>query len=134
MSDLQKNSNYGEVYERLKTLLKNSYSPYSGFNVAAAVETEDNKYFYGVNVENISYSLTMCAERVAIFNAVTNGYQRFKRVFILSTSAKPTPPCGACRQVITEFKGNPDIIMFTGKGQYYEKKNITELLPLRFNF
>lgn len=134
MDDLIKNSDYSEIYKELKALLKNSYAPYSEFNVAAAVETEDNRYFYGVNVENISYSLTMCAERIAIFNAVVNGYKKFKRVFILSTSTKPTPPCGACRQVISEFEGNPDIIMFTGEGKYYEKKNITELLPLKFDF
>ncbi len=134
MSDLYKNIEFKEIYNNLKKLLVNSYAPYSKFHVAAAVETEDGKLFYGVNVENMSYPLTMCAERVAVFNAVTAGYKKFSRVYILSISSKPTPPCGACRQVIAEFPDNPDIIMFTGDGEYYEKKNISELLPLQFEF
>ena len=95
-------------------LLKNSYSPYSNFKVASSVITKDNKFFGGVNVENSSYGLTMCAERNAIFNAISNGIKKenIDYLILVSESKKKIFPCGACLQVLSEFLGeDTDVII-----------------------
>lgn len=95
-------------------LLKNSYSPYSNFKVASSVITKDNQFFGGVNVENSSYGLTMCAERNAIFNAISNGIKKenIDYLILVSESKKKIFPCGACLQVLSEFLGeDTDVII-----------------------
>ena len=89
---------------KLNKLLNNSYSPYSNYKVCAIVVTNDNKEFFGVNIENASYGATICAERVAIFNAISSGYRKndFKELHIASSGKTPFP-CMLCRQVFTEF-------------------------------
>jgi cytidine deaminase len=87
-----------------------AYAPYSNFQVGAAVETRDGKIFSGCNVENLSYGLTMCAERVAIFSAVAAGHQIFSRIAVVADTDEPISPCGACRQVMAEFQ-IPEIIL-----------------------
>ena len=91
--------------QELERLLEHSYSPYSNFKVAAMVTMKDGKNFYGVNIENASYGATVCAERVAIFNAVLAGYKKgdFKRLVVMTPTDKYTFPCFICRQVICEF-------------------------------
>ncbi len=91
--------------ESLKRLLKNSYSPYSGFRVAAIVLMKDGKTFAGVNVENASYGATICAERVAITGAIARGYKKgdFKELHVMVDSDIIGMPCFICRQVISEF-------------------------------
>lgn len=92
--------------EKLVNLLNNSYSPYSKFRVASIVVMKNGQEFYGVNVENSSYGLTMCAERNAIFNAVANGYRKgdFKDIYVLCGDSNSISfPCFGCRQVIQEF-------------------------------
>lgn len=114
-------------------LLKNSYSPYSNFKVASSVVTKDNKFFGGVNVENASYGLTMCAERSAIFNAISNGIKKedIDYLILVSTNDNKLIPCGACLQVLSEFlDSNTDIIIKENDNiKIYKLKNF---LPFSF--
>ena len=108
----------------------NSHSPYSKVQVGAALECEDGKIFAGCNVENCSFGGTVCAERVAIFKAVSEGQRRFKRIYILTQEG--WPPCGLCRQVMSEFMGPGfEVIVADMKGM--EKKyDLKDILPLAF--
>jgi cytidine deaminase len=111
-------------------VLPNSYAPYSGVHVAAAVAADDGTVYLGVNVENVSYGLTICAERAAIAAMVTAGRRRVKAVAIVSDTQDPLPPCGACRQVIAEFADADTLIAskstVTGKVKVWK---LGELLP-----
>ncbi len=78
-------------------------APFSQFQVGAALETQDGRIITGCNIENASYGLTICAERVAIFKAISDGERRFRRIAIVADTEQPTPPCGACRQILWEF-------------------------------
>lgn len=110
-----------------------AYAPYSGLHVGAAILTSDGQIFTGCNVENGSFSLTECAERVALFNAVSAGKREFKALAVISDGEGYCRPCGACRQVIIEFGRDVQVIMCTKEGQY-QVKTISELLPLGFEF
>ncbi|TYB31309.1 MAG: cytidine deaminase [Candidatus Mcinerneyibacterium aminivorans] len=122
-----------KYFNKLKNLLKNSYSPYSGLRVGAILISEDDKEFKGVNVENVSFGLTICAERAALFNAVAAGKKKFKKIFILSSSDQIIYPCGACLQVLSEFVDNSfRIVLFSRNGKEKTYK-ITELLKKPFN-
>ncbi len=92
------------LIKRAKEARLKSYSPYSHFAVGAAVLCDDGTIFSGCNVENASYGLTNCAERTAIFKAVSEGYKKFKALAVVADSVGPCAPCGACRQVIAEFE------------------------------
>ena len=125
------------VMEALKAR-KQSYSPYSGFAVGAALLCEDGTVFHGCNIENAAYSATNCAERTAIFRAVSEGNMRFRAIAIVGglKESKPgdfCPPCGVCRQVMTEFC-DPEtfrIVLMNGAGEIREYL-LKELLPLGF--
>ena len=108
-----------------------SYSPYSKFKVGAAVLTKTGKIYSGCNIENASYGITNCAERTAIFKAVSEGERELEALAVIADTDGPTTPCGACRQVIAEFKINK-IIMANLKG---DTKIVTlqELLPYSFS-
>lgn len=110
---------------------KQSYSPYSNFAVGAAVLSNDRYIYGGCNIENASYGLTNCAERTAIFNAVSNGKRNISAIAVVADTDRPCSPCGACRQVIGEFK-IPCIIMANLKGEY-KKVTLEELLPFSFS-
>jgi len=99
-----------------KTAREKAYAPYSNFKVGAAVLTIDGKIFIGSNVENSSYGLSICAERAAIFNAVSSGYKKFTKIAVVTDSEPPSSPCGACRQVIFEFGDDIEVIMANLKG------------------
>jgi cytidine deaminase len=86
-------------------------APYSTFTVGAALETADGRVFTGCNIENATYGLTMCAERVAMFKALSEGHRQFRRIAIVADTASPTPPCGACRQILWEFGGDIEVIL-----------------------
>ena len=83
-----------------RTAMKSAYSPYSKIKVGAALRTKEGKIFTGCNIENVSYGLTICAERVALFNAILEGFDEFESIAITSSSDEAFPPCGACRQVL----------------------------------
>ncbi|WP_159566111.1 cytidine deaminase [Budvicia diplopodorum] len=121
-----------ELIEQAKKARQSSYSPYSNFAVGAALLSDDGQVFLGCNVENASYGLTNCAERTAIFKAVSEGKHQFKKLVIIGDTVGPISPCGACRQVINEFCA-PDmpILMVNLKGDVVQT-SIGELLPYSF--
>ena len=108
-----------------------SYSPYSGFAVGAAVLTGSGKVYSGCNIENGTYSLTNCAERIAIFNAVSSGERVIEALAVLADSPQPVPPCGACRQVLAEF-AVPRVISANLAGEL-RVWTAAELLPGAFS-
>ena len=110
----------------------NARAIFSNFKVGAILVTEDDKIYRGSNIEISSFGLTLCAERVAIFKAVSEGEKKFKSIFIASDSDKITPPCGACRQVLWELAGNIDVIMINRHGKYKQMK-MENLLPISFD-
>lgn len=113
-------------------MLGRSYSPYSHFPVGAALECSDGTVFTGCNIENAAYGLTICAERTAIFKAISEGHRDFKRIVIAGKSEDYCVPCGSCRQVMQEFTPQMEVICLNGKG---EAKHfaLKELLPYGFD-
>lgn len=96
---------------------KRAYAPYSKFKVGAALESADGKIFTGCNVENASYGATCCAERTALFKAVSEGVRSFKRIAIIADTKTPCPPCGICRQALFEFSPDMEVIMANTRGK-----------------
>lgn len=105
---------------------------FSGFQVGAALETDTGEIFTGCNVENATYGLTVCAERVAIFKALSEGRRTFRRIVVVADTADPTPPCGACRQIIWEFCGDVEVTL-ANLQQVTRTLRMKELLPLPFD-
>ncbi|HEX4267640.1 MAG TPA: cytidine deaminase [Steroidobacteraceae bacterium] len=116
---------------RARECLDRAYAPYSRFHVAAAVVDEQGRVFTGVNVENISYGLSMCAERVAIFSAVAAGARRITAVAITGSDAELLSPCGACRQVLAEFAA-PEVPVYCDARGLLRCWTVSELLPHGF--
>ena len=111
---------------------EHAHASFSNFKVGAALETADGTVVTGCNVENATYGLTICAERVAMFKAISEGHRVFTRIAIVADTAAPTPPCGACRQILWEFGGNLEIVLANldhETGRYY----LSDLLPLPFD-
>ena len=122
-----------EMIETSKTALEHAYAPYSGFKVGAAVLGSSGKVYSGCNVENASYGLSVCAERVAIFKAICEGESSIVSVAVASSSREPAFPCGACLQVIAEFADKPqnlEIHLISESGM--ETHTFAELLPHSF--
>lgn len=109
-----------------------AYAPYSRFLVGAALEGDDGSITTGCNVESASYGLTICAERVAVFKAVSDGRRTFRRVVIVTDTDRPTPPCGACRQVLWEFAPEAEVILANLAGRVI-RYTMRELLPAAFD-
>jgi len=109
-----------------------SVSPFSQFMVGAALETESGKVYTGCNIESASFGLTVCAERVAIWKALSEGERNFKALAIVADTESLTPPCGTCRQIIWEFCKNSTIILANQRGQT-ETMQVRELLPRAFD-
>ncbi len=126
------NENYKKLIKEAEKARKGAYTPYSKFNVGAAILSSDGKIFTGCNIENASFGLTVCAERVAILKAISEGSSKFEAIAIVGDTNRPCSPCGACRQVISEFGKDIKIIMSNLKGDIKIKK-IDELLPEAFN-
>lgn len=111
---------------------QNSLAPFSGFRVGAALETANGAVVTGCNIESASYGLTMCAERVAIFKALSEGHRQFTRLAVAADSRTPAPPCGACRQIIWEFCGDIEIVTAGADGEV-ERHRMADLLPFPFD-
>lgn len=122
------------VKEELYQLLKNSYAPYSNFSVAAIVLMKDGTYFKGVNVENASYGASICAERVAICQAVSAGYRKgdFKKLYIMVDSDQISSCCFMCRQVISEFFEEDDEVIFSSRNGDAKRYYVKEICPYPF--
>ena len=119
------------LIEAAKSGREKAVAPYSNFKVGAAVETANGKIFTGCNIENASYGLTICAERVAIWKAVSEGEHDFISIAVVADTEEPTPPCGACRQIIWEFCGDIPVTMANLQGKS-ETLRMSELLPRAF--
>lgn len=111
---------------------ENAFAPFSKFKVGAAVEGLDGRIHTGCNVENASYGLTMCAERVAVFKGISEGARRFKRVAVAADTRRLTPPCGACRQILWEFCGDVEILLVNPHGKT-ETHRLKDLFPKPFD-
>ncbi|MGH4139330.1 cytidine deaminase [Clostridium sp.] len=111
---------------------KNAYVPYSKFKVGAAVVTEDGSIYTGCNIENASYGATNCAERTAIFKAVSEGHRKIKAIAIVGDMTTNTYPCGICRQVIAEFASQDIQIILVKNEESYIIKTMEEILPGAF--
>lgn len=122
---------YRTLVKHAQAARKHSHSPYSRFRVGAALLTDNGKVFTGCNIENSSFGLTICAERTALFKAISEGERRFKAIAISTDQKHHTPPCGACRQVIMDLAGNIEFIMSNRNGRLKIMK-MGELLPLPF--
>jgi cytidine deaminase len=111
---------------------ENAVARFSGFKVGAALESEDGTVITGCNVENATYGLTICAERVAMFKALSEGHRAFTRIAIVADTDSPTPPCGACRQILWEFGGDLEIHLANLREEKGTHR-LRELLPLPFD-
>ena len=111
---------------------RHAQAGFSGFKVGAALETHDGTIITGCNVENATYGLTMCAERVAMFKALSEGHRRFRRVAVVADTEAPTPPCGSCRQILWEFGGDLEVLLANLR-RHTGTYRLAELLPLPFD-
>ena len=121
-----------QLLERAKTARLQSIAPFSNFLVGAAIKTADGKVYTGCNVESASYGLTVCAERVAIWKALSEGERDFSELAIVADTGSLTPPCGTCRQIIWEFAKNATIMLGNLRGET-QIVSIGELLPRAFD-
>ncbi len=121
-----------ELVNAARAARERAFAPYSKFKVGAALETDDGLVVTGCNVENSTYGLTVCAERVAVLKAVSEGRRAFRRIAVVADTRDPTPPCGPCRQILWEFCGDIEIILanLTDETGRYRLK---DLLPLPFD-
>ena len=125
-------SEYQALIAAARAAREKAHAPYSKFFVGAALRTRSGKVFGGCNVENATYGLTVCAERVAIFKAISEGERKFDAISVVTDAETLTPPCGACRQLIWEFCGDVPVIMANLKGKV-EVHQMRELFPKPFD-
>ncbi len=111
---------------------EHAHAPFSNFKVGAALETEDGRIYTGCNIENATYGLTLCAERVAVFKAVSEGARKFKRIAVAADTATLTPPCGACRQILWEFCGDAELTLVNLEGKS-ETLRMKDIFPRPFD-
>jgi cytidine deaminase len=107
-------------------------APYSRFLVGAAIEAEDGSFFAGCNIESASFGLTVCAERIALFRGLFEGHRVFKRIAVVTDTPAPTPPCGACRQLLWEFAPDAEVILANLSGSVV-RYTVRELVPHGFD-
>lgn len=111
---------------------ENARATFSNFKVGAALEDESGRVFTGCNIENATFGLTLCAERVAVFKAISEGARKFRRIAVAADTAKLTPPCGACRQILWEFCGDIEILLANLRGEV-ESVRLASLFPRAFD-
>jgi len=125
-------SDYKALIAVAKQARENAHANFSNFKVGAALRSASGKIFGGCNVENATYGLTVCAERIAIFKAISEGERRFDAIAVVTDTDALTPPCGACRQLIWEFCGDVPVVMANLKG-LIEVLRMRELFPKPFD-
>jgi cytidine deaminase len=121
-----------QLIEAARLARERAVATYSSFKVGAALETDDGTIITGCNIENATYGLTVCAERVAVWKALSEGHRAFRRIAVVADTREPTPPCGPCRQILWEFCGNIEVVLadlVEEKGRY----RLADLLPLPFD-
>jgi cytidine deaminase len=111
---------------------EHAHAPFSNFKVGAALEAEDGRIYTGCNIENATYGLTLCAERVAVFKAVSEGARKFKRIAVAADTGTLTPPCGACRQILWEFCGDAELMLVNLEGRS-ETMRMKDIFPRPFD-
>ena len=121
-----------DLIRKAKTARENAWARYSDFKVGAALETRDGRVFSGCNIESASYGLTVCAERVAVWKAVSVGQRDFRRLAVVADSEDLTPPCGACRQIIWECCGDIEVLLANLRGRSVRYR-MSSLLPAPFD-
>ena len=126
------NTEQNKLVEIATEAREKAFAPFSNFKVGAALLAQSGAVFSGCNIENASYGLTMCAERVAIFKAISEGEKNFKHLAIVADTDNLTPPCGACRQIIWEFCGDVEIVLANLQDET-ESFQMSELLPRAFD-
>jgi cytidine deaminase len=127
-----RDSKIDDLIAAARAVREHAHADYSGFKVGAALETADGTIVTGCNIENATYGLTVCAERVALFKALSDGHREFRRMVVVAPPDAPTPPCGACRQVLWEFAGDLEVILANAKGET-GRHRMSELLPQPFD-
>jgi cytidine deaminase len=120
------------LIEAARHAREHAVAHFSNFKVGAALETSDGIVITGCNIENATYGLTICAERVAMFKALSEGHRAFRRVAIVADTDDPTPPCGACRQILWEFGGDLEVVL-ANLAQDKGVHRLKDLLPLPFD-
>jgi len=120
------------LVEKARAARLGALAEYSRFKVGAALETAGGEIITGCNIENATYGLTMCAERVAIYKALSEGHRDFRRIVVVADTAEPTPPCGACRQILWEFAGDVEVILANLEG-VTARHEMRDLLPGPFD-
>lgn len=126
------NEELDNLVEAARAVRERAYAPFSKFKVGAAVKTKSGKVYIGCNIESASYGLTVCAERVAIWKAVSEGEREFTNVAVVADTEELTPPCGVCRQIIWEFCGDIPVTFANLKGKT-ETVQMKEILPRAFD-
>ncbi|MGE5340026.1 MAG: cytidine deaminase [Candidatus Omnitrophota bacterium] len=126
-------SEFEQLLQAAREARENAYAPYSHFRVGAALLTSNGRIFSGCNVENASYGLTICAERNAIFQMAANGERKISAIAIIGDCDDFLPPCGACRQVMTEFSDKDTAVYMCNKNGDYKKLRMEEVLPFAFS-
>jgi cytidine deaminase len=111
---------------------ENALAPYSNFKVGAAIETAEGKIYTGCNIENATYGLTVCAERVALWKAISEGERKFQRMVVVTATEHPGTPCGACRQLMWEFCGEIEVMLANPQG-FRETHRLSSLYPRPFD-
>jgi len=122
----------GDLVEAARRAREFAVATFSHFKVGAALEAADGSIISGCNVENATFGLTICAERVAMFKALSEGHRRFRRIAIVADTEAPTPPCGACRQVLWEFGGDLEIVL-ANTAVETGRHRLKDLFPLPFD-
>jgi cytidine deaminase len=125
-------SDASRLVEAARAARLHAVADFSGFKVGAALETDAGEIVTGCNIENATYGLTVCAERVAIFKALSDGKRAFTRIAVVADTREPTPPCGACRQIIWEFCGDCEVII-ANLSAITRTMRMQDLLPLPFD-
>ena len=121
-----------ELIEQAKQARLGAHAPFSNFKVGAAIVTAAGRVYDGCNIEHSVYSLTMCAERVALFKALSEGHDRFTRVAVVADTENPTPPCGSCRQLLWEYCGDIEVVL-ANLSEVTRRMRLSQLLPLPFD-